>query len=90
MSKNSFGAKRVLTVGGQQYEMFAIEAVPGSEKLPYTHKVLLENLLQHCDGEAVTVAYLRATGRSEAPCTRLGATGNSAYRALPKWYDDSC
>ncbi len=62
MSKNSFGAKRVLTVGGQQYEMFAIDAVPGSEKLPYTHKVLLENLLRTEDGANVTAETIRALG----------------------------
>ena len=62
MSKNSFGAKRVLTVGGQQYEMFAIDAVPGSEKLPYTHKVLLENLLRTEDDANVTAETIRALG----------------------------
>ena len=62
MSKNSFGAKRVLTVGGQEYEIFAIEAVPGSEKLPYTHKVLLENLLRTEDDANVTAETIRALG----------------------------
>ena len=62
MSKNSFGAKRVLTVGGQQYEIFGIDAVPGSEKLPYTHKVLLENLLRTEDGANVTAETIRALG----------------------------
>ena len=62
MSKNSFRAKRVLTVGGQEYEIFAIEAVPGSEKLPYTHKVLLENLLRTEDDANVTAETIRALG----------------------------
>ncbi len=62
MSKNSFGAKRVLTVGGQDYEIFAIDVVPGSEKLPYTHKVLLENLLRTEDDANVTAETIRALG----------------------------
>ena len=46
MSVNSFGAKSSLDVNGTGYEIFSLDAVPGSEKLPFSLKVLLENLLR--------------------------------------------
>ena len=42
-SKNSFGAKKTLEVGGKSYDYFALDAVEGMEKLPYSLKVLGEN-----------------------------------------------
>lgn len=61
-SRNTFGAKRVLTVAGQQYEIFGIDVIPGAKKLPFTHKVLLENLLRTEDGANVTAETIRALG----------------------------
>ncbi len=61
-SRDSFGAKRKLTVAGQQYEIYGIDAVPGFEKLPFTHKVLLENLLRTEDGANVTAEVIRTLG----------------------------
>ena len=54
MSVNSFGAKASLDVQGTSYEIFRLDAVPGSEKLPYSLKVLLENLLRTEDGANIT------------------------------------
>ena len=54
MSVNSFGAKASLDVNGTPYEIFRIDAVPGSEKLPFSLKVLLENLLRTEDGANIT------------------------------------
>lgn len=54
MSVNSFGAKASLDVNGTSYEIFRLDAVPGSEKLPYSLKVLLENLLRTEDGANIT------------------------------------
>jgi aconitate hydratase len=65
-SLNSFSAKETLTVGGEEFEIFAIDAVPGSEKLPFTHKILLENLLRTEDGENVTSETIRALGGWDA------------------------
>ncbi len=42
---NSFGARADLSVGGSTYEIFRIDAVPGSDRLPMSLKVLLENQL---------------------------------------------
>ena len=62
MSKNSFGAERTLTVGSTTYTIYGIDAVAGSAALPFTHKVLLENLLRTEDGANVTADQIRALG----------------------------
>ena len=48
-SRNSFGARASLSVGGTTYEVFRLDAVPGSNHLPYSLKILLENMLRHED-----------------------------------------
>ncbi|HQA30844.1 MAG TPA: aconitate hydratase AcnA [Propioniciclava tarda] len=62
MSANSFGAKTTLDVAGKQYEIFKVDAVPGSDTLPYSLKVLLENLLRTEDGANITAADIAALG----------------------------
>ena len=59
-SKNSFGAKTQLTVGDKTYDYFALSAVPGMEKLPYSLKVLGENLLRNEDGKNTTEDHIKA------------------------------
>lgn len=59
---NSFGAKSTLTVGSTDYEIFRIDTVAGYEKLPFSLKVLLENLLRTEDGANVTKAQIEALG----------------------------
>lgn len=54
MSIDSFGAKDVLEVNGTFYTYYRIDAVPGHERLPYSLKVLLENLLRTEDGANIT------------------------------------
>ncbi len=53
---DSFSARSTLDVGGTAYEIFRIDRVPGSERLPFSLKILLENLLRHEDGTTVTKA----------------------------------
>ncbi len=65
-SKDSFGARGTFEVGGTTHEIFRISAVPGSEKLPFTHKVLLENLLRTEDGANVTADQIEALGAWDA------------------------
>ncbi|MFD6881723.1 MULTISPECIES: aconitate hydratase AcnA [unclassified Rhodococcus (in: high G+C Gram-positive bacteria)] len=62
MSTNtdSFGAKGTLQVGDNSYEIFRLSAVPGTEKLPYSLKVLAENLLRTEDGANITADHIRA------------------------------
>ncbi len=61
-SKDSFGSRGSLTVGAETYEIFRIAAVEGSSRLPFTHKVLLENLLRTEDGANVTHETIAAIG----------------------------
>ena len=60
MSKNSLGTKRNLTVGGKDFEIFDISAVEGAESLPFSLKVLLENLLRTEDGANITADHIKA------------------------------
>lgn len=59
---NSFGAKDTLHVGDKSYEIFRLDTVPGHEKLPFSLKVLLENLLRTEDGKNVTKEQIEALG----------------------------
>ena len=59
---NSFGAKDTLQVGDETYEIFRLDTVPGYEKLPFSLKVLLENLLRTEDGKNVTKQQIEALG----------------------------
>jgi aconitate hydratase len=54
MSLNSFGAKSTLQVGDESYQIFRLDAVEGSKPLPYSLKILLENLLRTEDGANIT------------------------------------
>ncbi|MFF9562231.1 aconitate hydratase AcnA [Leifsonia sp. NPDC014704] len=58
----SFGAKRTLTVGSRDYTIFGIDTVEGYERLPFSLKVLLENLLRTEDGANITADHIRALG----------------------------
>jgi aconitate hydratase len=54
--KDTFGARSTLAVGGHDYEIFRLDAVTEGNiaRLPYSLKILLENLLRHEDGRDVT------------------------------------
>jgi len=59
-SVNSFGARDTLSVGDQSYEIYRLSAVPGAETLPYSLKVLAENLLRTEDGANITKDHIEA------------------------------
>ena len=61
-STNSFNAKGELQVGDRTYELYRLSQVEGSEDLPYSLKVLLENLLRTEDGANITAEHIRALG----------------------------
>ncbi|OWP22128.1 aconitate hydratase [Microbacterium sp. AISO3] len=63
---DSFGAKSTLTVGSTDYEIFRIATVEGYDRLPFSLKVLLENLLRTEDGANVTQEQIRALGSWDA------------------------
>ena len=60
MSKNSLGTKKNLTVAGKDYEIFDISSVAGATNLPFSLKVLLENLLRTEDGANITADHIKA------------------------------
>ncbi|WP_307847509.1 aconitate hydratase AcnA [Streptomyces sp. F63] len=66
MSANSFDARSTLRVGDESYEIFRLDKVEGSARLPYSLKVLLENLLRTEDGANITADHIRALGGWDA------------------------
>jgi aconitate hydratase len=66
VSANSFDARSTLRVGDESYEIFRLDAVEGSARLPYSLKVLLENLLRTEDGANITAGHIRALGDWDA------------------------
>src|ERR1700683_5416886 len=63
MTANSFGSRAALDVAGKQYEIYRLDAVDGSGILPYSLKILLENLLRNEDGVNVTADHVTALAR---------------------------
>src|SRR5690348_9737810 len=66
VSANSFDARSTLQVGDESYEIFKLDKVEGAERLPYSLKVLLENLLRTEDGANITADHIRALGNWDA------------------------
>ena len=76
-SKDSFGAKSTLEVGGESYQIYRLDAVTGDglpddavESLPFSLKVLLENLLRTEDGADITADDIRALAGWDAAFQR--------------------
>ena len=66
MSVDSFGSRSTLVVGERTYEIFRLDALPGTERLPYSIKVLLENLLRTEDGLNITADSIRSVAEWDA------------------------
>ena len=60
MSKNSFQAQRSFRSGNKVLEIFDITGLDGAASLPFSLKILLENLLRHEDGANITADQIRA------------------------------
>ena len=60
MSKDSFKAKRSFTSAGKNLEIFDITGLEGASSLPFSLKILLENLLRHEDGANITAEQIKA------------------------------
>jgi aconitate hydratase len=76
---DSFGARSTLTVGDDQFEIYRLDAVTEGHvaKLPYSLKILLENLLRHEDGRDVTREDILALANWDpkaAPSTEISFT----------------
>jgi aconitate hydratase len=68
-SANSFGARATLTVGAREYEIFRLDALQARfdvARLPFSLKVLLENLLRTEGNGAVTAADVEALATWDA------------------------
>ncbi|AGL15725.1 aconitate hydratase AcnA [Actinoplanes sp. N902-109] len=61
-SLDTFGARSELRVDDASYEIFTIDKVEGHDRLPYSLKILLENLLRTEDGANITADHIRALG----------------------------
>ena len=77
---DSFSARSTLAVGGVEYEIFRLDRLAGRhnlDRLPYSLKILLENLLRHEDGANVTASDIEALAGWEAgaePSTEIAFT----------------
>jgi len=77
--KDSFGARSTLAVGSDNFEIFRLDAVTEGhvDRLPYSLKILLENLLRHEDGRDVTredILALANWNPKAAPSTEISFT----------------
>ena len=68
--KDSFKTRGTLTVGGKNYSIARLSVLaqrfPGIAKLPFSHRILLENLLRTEDGVAVSAADIEALAKWDA------------------------
>src|SRR5512142_770035 len=60
MTANSFGSQAALQVAGEEYQIYRLDAVEGSDALPFSLKILLENLLRNEDGANITAGHATA------------------------------
>ena len=77
--KDSFGARSNLKIGGQNHELFRLDSIKEGhvDRLPYSLKILLENLLRHEDGRDVTREDILALANWDpkaAPSTEISFT----------------
>jgi aconitate hydratase len=85
MSGNSFGAKASLEVGERSYEIFrlgSLESTADVSLLPFSLKVLLENLLRKEDGAAVRAEDVEALARFDPAAARAREIAFSPARVL--------
>ena len=74
-STNSFLSSTILRVGGRDYQIYSLRALekagfPGVSRLPYSIRVLLENLLRHEDGRTVKAGDIEFMARWQGHGTR--------------------
>jgi aconitate hydratase len=80
VNPNSYEAKSTLSVGGRDYEIFRLDALQAAydiARLPFSLKVLLENLLRNEDGESIRAQDIEALARWDAhaePATEISFT----------------
>jgi aconitate hydratase len=70
VTRNSFGARDKLNVSDSTFEIFRLDALDGATRLPYSLKVLLENLLRNEDGHLITLDQINALRNWDAATTQ--------------------
>ena len=70
MTPNSFGARDELNVGDSTFEIFRLDALDDARRLPYSLKVLLENLLRNENGRVITANQITALQNWDASATQ--------------------
>src|SRR5579863_367698 len=60
MAADSFGSRAELQAGEESYQIYRLDAVEGARTLPFSLKILLENLLRNEDGVNITADHVRA------------------------------
>jgi aconitate hydratase len=77
MTANSFGGRAALKVADEEYQIYRLDAVEGSDTLPFSLKILLENLLRNEDGTNITASHINALAQwdpSQEPDTEIQFT----------------
>ena len=82
MSSDSFGTRDRLDVDGTTYSIHRLTGIEGSDRLPYSLKVLLENLLRNEDGHLVTAEQIEALSAWSPETTRGGEIAYTPARVL--------
>src|SRR5580698_427522 len=83
MNQNSFGAASTLSVAGTDYRIFRLatleeNGVANVSRLPFSHRILLENLLRHEDGRKVQASDIESLAHGGATGPGVGAGNNDA------------
>ncbi|MFC5439148.1 aconitate hydratase [Rhodanobacter ginsenosidimutans] len=78
MSSDSFGARDQLVVGGTSYQIYRLDRIKTAHRLPYSLKVLLENLLRNEDGRLVTREQIQSLANWQP-----GATAQKEVQYTP-------
>ena len=71
MTANSFGSRAALEVAGERYEIYRLDAAEGSAGLPFSLKILLENLLRNEDGANITASQITALAAGSQPASAV-------------------
>ncbi len=77
MTANSFGSQATLRSGETDHVIYRLDAVDGAGSLPFSLKILLENLLRNEDGHQVTAEHITALAQSDPgaePATEIQFT----------------
>jgi aconitate hydratase len=82
MAADTFGARSTLSVDGRGHEIFRLGALDGVERLPFSLKILLENLLRQEATGAATAEHVQAIAGWDAKATPQDEIGFAPARVI--------